>query len=231
MANTQRLRQGLPLMPPKCLYDPSRVRRDALYRHLPCGNMTMAMELRLVGPDSPLTSDTFLGYVGTTATIGKTGSFYNVLFQGYGGTGSNAGVLWNIEDEGQYSAITVAGKGIHTFCAAVNQYNQDLLSSQNLQWLEPPGAVACELSTILLVAPQLTECVDDIFPLPWYSTASGIFWWYPQGASPTYSGKGNYPWVQTYLKWSCVNPPLSYSMRTWTSVSHRLEIDRNGSRA
>lgn len=132
--NAQRMARGLPPAPPKRMFDATRVRRyepatpsptlwcvfllRSLFRILihPCtssqiGSKNMAIELR------KSSTDDLIGYVGE----GSPG-LYNVPYSGFGGTSSNAGLLFNVDPDTPYSAITIAGATSHAFCAEVNQW-------------------------------------------------------------------------------------------------------------
>ncbi|KAJ7264493.1 hypothetical protein B0H12DRAFT_1101955 [Mycena haematopus] len=169
------MQQGLPPAPPKRLYDATRVRRAAAAAPSPSlcsqiGSINMAIEMH---------------------------NYINVLYSGYGGSGSgaNAGLLFNVEDDGTYSAITIAGHAPHAFCAGADctgpggytqraNYYWDSNGVIGLDWLQPDGS--------------------SFFPVPWYNDNTGVFRWYPVNTSPTYSGHGNNPWYQTYIKWTCI---------------------------
>ncbi|KAJ7314736.1 hypothetical protein DFH08DRAFT_894691 [Mycena albidolilacea] len=212
--NAERMRRGLSPKPPKRLYDATRVRRVEPSTPSPTycsqiGQTNMAIELRQVSDDSRI------GY------LGPASSYYNTVYRGFGGSGSNSGSLFNV-DPGDYSAITVAGQGSHSVCATVNQYNQDLYYTassgtepknylynvdctgpggytqrKNYQW-DSNGAI-----TLQWLEPPSASHYPEVFPAIWYRSSTNVFRWYPEDVTPTSPGS----WTRAYLKWSCVPNP------------------------
>ncbi|KAJ7850386.1 hypothetical protein B0H14DRAFT_3866588 [Mycena olivaceomarginata] len=177
--NAERMRRGLSPKPPKRLYDATRVRRVEPSTPSPTycsqiGQTNMAIELRQVSDDSRI------GY------LGPASSYYNTVYRGFGGSGSNSGSLFNV-DPGDYSAITVAGQGSHSVCATVNQYNQDLYYTAS-SGTEPKNYLYND---------------PEVFPVIWYKSSTNVFRWYPEDVTPTSPGS----WTRAYLKWSCVPNP------------------------
>ncbi|KAJ7865361.1 hypothetical protein B0H14DRAFT_3600016 [Mycena olivaceomarginata] len=230
--NAERMRRGLSPKPPKRLYDATRVRRVepstpsptywfVVFSHdgvlvqvislpaLKSGKRIWLSKLRQVSDDSRI------GY------LGPASSYYNTVYRGFGGSGSNSGSLFNV-DPGDYSAITVAGQGSHSVCATVNQYNQDLYYTassgtepknylynvdctgpggytqrKNYQW-DRNGAI-----TLQWLEPPSASHYPEVFPVIWYKSSTNVFRWYPEDVTPTSPGS----WTRAYLKWSCVPNP------------------------
>ncbi|KAF7354344.1 hypothetical protein MVEN_01122900 [Mycena venus] len=221
LTNAERLRRGLPPAPPKRTYDPTRVRRNAPAAPSPTlcseiGSKNMAIELIKDSDKS------FLGYVGEGST-----NTYNVVYDGFGSTkGPNLGLLFNVVSGYPYSAITVVANNKNSFCAEVNQYNQDLYNVDSSYRSEPknylynvdcsnPGGYVQRRNydwdsngviSLEWLEPPNSGHGYDVYPVLWYrqNSSPNVFRWYPPGVTPTYSGRN--PWVQAHLRWSCVNP-------------------------
>ncbi|KAJ6598940.1 hypothetical protein DFH09DRAFT_19272 [Mycena vulgaris] len=123
--NASRMRRGLPPMPPKRMFDPSRVRRDPVVSATPVtppapaptpcsmiGKMDMAIEFRT-------SSDTLVGYFGKGSGSGPN---YNKL-----NSDLSKATLFNVgvdSTSSRYSGITIPTLGLgHSWCATVNQYS------------------------------------------------------------------------------------------------------------
>ncbi|KAJ7927242.1 hypothetical protein B0H13DRAFT_2312646 [Mycena leptocephala] len=255
--NAQRMARGLPPAPPKRMFDATRVRRYEPATPSPTlcsqiGSKNMAIELRKTS------NDDLIGYVGE----GSPG-LYNVPYSGFGGTSSNAGLLFNVDPDTPYSAITIAGATSHAFCAEVNQWktnnkgetvtahsSQDLRNVDN-SYAEPknylfngkflytqPELRFTNTAPQLIVSPAgdtinartngliSLEWLQpspsstygyDLFPVIWYNPNSGLFRWYPDGVTPTYSGHNN-PWIRAMVVCSVVMKWHSPSYTRWWSL-------------
>ncbi|KAJ7184699.1 hypothetical protein C8R46DRAFT_1026567 [Mycena filopes] len=143
MTNAERMRKGLPPLPPRnLLRRATPVRRDdpptpsptfwfvfhnslmpasgpftqLATRSSQIGAVNMALELRYASDDS------LIGYIGASQNPSSAG-LYNVVFAGYGGTSrQNGGSLFGVEYNSPYNAITIAGSEPGAWCAEVNQW-------------------------------------------------------------------------------------------------------------
>ncbi|KAJ7029699.1 hypothetical protein C8F04DRAFT_1398241 [Mycena alexandri] len=190
--NAGRMRRGLPPLPPKNLFNPTRVRR-ATPAPSPTycsqiGSVNMPLEVIVPGVSSKS-----LGYVGPT-TGGYYTTWWSTLYSGSGGRATH-GAFYNVDNvnSGTYSTISISHKITHLMaldCSGPGGYIQradwawDMNSGIiSMQWVESDG--------------------NSVYPILWYNSGSEYFRWYAPGYSPTLSSDNGKHWFQGYLRWSC----------------------------
>ncbi|KAJ7638958.1 hypothetical protein FB45DRAFT_417288 [Roridomyces roridus] len=226
--NASRMKRGLPPLPPRQFFDPSRVRRAApaasptpLPRCSAIGSQPMAIELRRSS------DDTVVGYVGYQGS-----GYWNVYYSGYGAGGG--GALFGVTRGDRFNAISLPASYGGDFCAQVNQWvtkkgvtqdycSQDLYHDDNVHWKDDSlnylFNVACNNpagyyqeynykwdsnGAIRLEwdQPPGVAVTGELFPTLWIRSGSSTFRWYAPDKAP-YTPKLTGDWSTGYLRWAC----------------------------